>query len=50
MSLSGDDWPDASDEALLDTMEQWLKPHIYGMKSRSDLQKLSDAAAAGRQA
>lgn len=40
MALSGEDWPDASDEALLSTMEQWLKPHIYGMKSRSDLQKL----------
>lgn len=40
MALAGDDWPDASDEALLDTMEQWLKPHIYGMRSRSDLQKL----------
>lgn len=40
MALSGEDWPDASDEALLHTMEQWLKPHIYGLKSRSDLQKL----------
>jgi ATP-dependent helicase HrpB len=40
MALSGEDWPDASDEALLQTMEHWLKPHIYGMKSRSDLQKL----------
>ena len=40
MALAGDDWPDASDEALLDSLEQWLKPHIYGMKSRSDLQKL----------
>lgn len=40
MALAGDDWPDASDEALLDSMEQWLKPHIYGMRSRSDLQKL----------
>ncbi|HTG69161.1 MAG TPA: ATP-dependent helicase HrpB [Candidatus Udaeobacter sp.] len=40
MALAGDDWPDASDEALLDSLGQWLKPHIYGMKSRSDLQKL----------
>ncbi|CAM3928702.1 ATP-dependent helicase HrpB [Paenibacillus alkaliterrae] len=40
MGLSGDDWPGASDEALLATMDQWLKPNIYGMKSRSDLQKL----------
>lgn len=41
MALSGNDWPDASDEGLLNSIEEWLKPHIYGMKSRSDLQKLS---------
>ncbi|WP_054028870.1 ATP-dependent helicase HrpB [Bacillus sp. FJAT-28004] len=41
MALAGDDWPDASDEALLGTLEEWLKPHIFGMKSRADLQKLS---------
>jgi ATP-dependent helicase HrpB len=40
MALAGEDWPDASDEALLESVEQWLKPHIYGMKSRSDLQRL----------
>lgn len=48
MALSGDErWPDASDEALLRTMEEWLKPHIYGMRSRSDLQKLSMAELLG---
>jgi len=41
MALAGDDWPDASDETLLDTLEEWLKPHLFGMKSRADLQKLS---------
>lgn len=41
MALAGDDWPDASDEALLGTLEEWLKPHLFGMKSRADLQKLS---------
>lgn len=40
MSLAGNDWPEASDEVLLSTLEDWLKPHIFGMKSRSDLQKL----------
>lgn len=40
MALSGDDWPDASDEALLESVDKWLKPHIYGLRSRSDLQKL----------
>ncbi|WP_036718708.1 ATP-dependent helicase HrpB [Paenibacillus harenae] len=40
MALSGEDWPDVSDSALLASLEQWLKPHIYGLKSRSDLQRL----------
>ncbi|WP_197286098.1 ATP-dependent helicase HrpB [Paenibacillus sp. FJAT-27812] len=41
MALAGEDWPEASDEALLESVGEWLKPHIFGMKSRSDLQKLS---------
>ncbi|OME80140.1 ATP-dependent helicase HrpB [Paenibacillus sp. FSL A5-0031] len=41
MALAGDDWPDASDEELLGTLDEWLKPHLFGMKSRADLQKLS---------
>ncbi|WP_187768040.1 ATP-dependent helicase HrpB [Paenibacillus sp. PL91] len=41
MALAGEDWPDASDEVLLESLEQWLKPHLYGMRSRSDLQRLS---------
>lgn len=40
MSLSGGEWPDASDEGLLESMDSWLKPHIYGMRSKSELQKL----------
>ncbi|MBD2871180.1 ATP-dependent helicase HrpB [Paenibacillus arenilitoris] len=40
MARGGGDWPDVSDEALLGSLNLWLKPHIYGMKSRSDLQKL----------
>ncbi|MFF2888205.1 ATP-dependent helicase HrpB [Paenibacillus sp. NPDC057967] len=48
MSLSGDpQWPDVSEEALLDTMELWLKPHIYGMKSLADLSKLPMAQLIG---
>lgn len=38
------DWPDARDEALLAALEEWLGPHIYGMKSRDDLQKLNVSA------
>lgn len=41
MRLSGDaEWPDVSDEALLETLEQWLKPHIYGIRSLNELGKL----------
>ncbi|MOA11860.1 ATP-dependent RNA helicase HrpB [compost metagenome] len=41
MALGANVWPDASDEGLIATMEHWLKPHIFGMRSRADLQKLS---------
>ncbi|CAG7602032.1 hypothetical protein PAESOLCIP111_00470 [Paenibacillus solanacearum] len=33
-------WPDLSDEALLAALEQWLGPHVYGLKSRNDLARL----------
>ncbi|WP_051286807.1 ATP-dependent helicase HrpB [Paenibacillus taiwanensis] len=35
-----DEWPAASDGALLATLHEWLAPHLYGMRKRSDLQKL----------
>jgi len=34
------DWPDMGDEALLEHLEEWLLPYLYGIKSRSGLQKL----------
>lgn len=37
-------WPDRSDEALLASLADWLGPHVCGMKSRSDLQRLNMAA------
>ncbi len=40
MSLSSGDWPDASDEGLLAAAEEWLLPHLYGIRSRAGLQKL----------
>jgi ATP-dependent helicase HrpB len=41
MSLSGDgNWPDASDAGLLAAAAEWLKPHLYGIRSRAGLQKL----------
>jgi ATP-dependent helicase HrpB len=33
-------WPDVSDEALVATLAEWLAPHLYGMRSRDDLQRL----------
>ncbi|SDT48324.1 ATP-dependent helicase HrpB [Paenibacillaceae bacterium GAS479] len=38
------DWPDASDEVLLATMELWLAPYATGIRSGSALQKLDLAA------
>ena len=36
-----EDWPDFSDEALLDTLGDWLGPHLYGLKRADDLQRLN---------
>lgn len=38
-----DEWPDVSDAALSANMMEWLAPHLYGAKSRSDLQKIQVA-------
>ncbi|MGE5675820.1 MAG: ATP-dependent helicase C-terminal domain-containing protein [Mycobacterium leprae] len=35
------EWPDVSDAALATTAAEWLGPHLYGMKSRNDLQRLN---------
>lgn len=40
----GDGWPDVSDEALLEGLDEWLAPHLYGMKQREDLQRLQPAS------
>lgn len=34
-------WPDLSDDALLNILEEWLSPYIEGMRGRSDLQRLN---------
>ncbi|WP_047152338.1 ATP-dependent helicase HrpB [Aneurinibacillus tyrosinisolvens] len=36
-------WPDVSGGSLTATMEEWLAPHLYGYKSRADLQKINVA-------
>ncbi|WP_284639234.1 ATP-dependent helicase HrpB [Paenibacillus silviterrae] len=33
-------WPDVRDEALLGSLEEWLKPHILGLKNRAQLERL----------
>ncbi|ULL19732.1 ATP-dependent helicase HrpB [Paenibacillus sp. H1-7] len=33
-------WPDASDAALLAALDQWLAPHLYGVRSRAELERL----------
>jgi ATP-dependent helicase HrpB len=43
LRVHGGDWPDWSDEALLETLEEWLEPHVAGMRSRDDLQSLNMA-------
>ncbi|PQJ34731.1 ATP-dependent helicase HrpB [Salinibacter sp. 10B] len=37
----GDNWPDVTDAALLDTLADWLLPHVYDMKRAVDLQQLN---------
>jgi ATP-dependent helicase HrpB len=35
--------PDLSDKALLDSLEEWLQPHLSGMKKMDDLKQLNMA-------
>ncbi|MFB6249634.1 MAG: ATP-dependent helicase HrpB [Salinibacter sp.] len=37
----GSGWPDVRDPALLDTLEDWLLPHVYDMKRADDLRQLN---------
>ncbi|HYD53087.1 MAG TPA: ATP-dependent helicase HrpB [Gemmatimonadaceae bacterium] len=36
----GASWPDTSDEALLATIEEWLAPHLVGIRRLSELSRL----------
>ncbi|PWQ99541.1 ATP-dependent helicase HrpB [Leucothrix arctica] len=40
VDVSGD-WPDVSDEALLDTLEDWLVPYLDNIKLLQDFKKLN---------
>ncbi|MEF2277931.1 ATP-dependent helicase HrpB [Deinococcus sp. YIM 134068] len=35
------DWPDLSDAALLATLEDWLGPHLEGVRTRDDLKRVN---------
>lgn len=41
----GDPWPDCSPQRLSEDLEQWLGPHLLGLRSRDDLQGLQLAEA-----
>ena len=41
----GGDLPDFSDDALMERLEEWLLPHLGGIRSASDLKRLDLAAA-----
>ena len=45
--LEGDRWPDVSDDALFETLPQWLAPFLTGVTRREQLQKLNLVAALG---
>jgi len=40
MHFSHTDWPDVGDEGLLARLEEWLGPHIYGISTGEQLQRL----------
>lgn len=44
-SLDATRWPDVSDQQLLATLDAWLAPHLAGITSRTQLQKLELAHA-----
>ena len=43
----GDPWPDVSDAALLATLDDWLAPHLVGVRRRADLARLDVGAVLG---
>lgn len=36
----GTEWPDAGEERLIETLADWLGPHVQGVRSRTELQRL----------
>jgi len=44
-AFPGDEWPDLSEGALTESLEQWLAPYLTGMSRRAHLSNLDLAAA-----
>lgn len=42
---SDEDWPDVSDERLLETVEEWLGPFLEGVNNKGDLLRIDLAGA-----
>jgi len=40
VDASNEQWPDVSDEGLLNTLDQWLKPYLDDVSSLADFKKL----------
>ncbi|WP_266204971.1 ATP-dependent helicase HrpB [Pontibacter kalidii] len=38
--LEPENWPDVSDEALAESLEVWLAPHLYGLRSLDQVARL----------
>jgi len=36
----GDQWPDLSDDALIDSLDEWLEPRLHAAAGRKDLEKV----------
>lgn len=41
MHCHQEDWPEMTDEALLATLDDWLAPYLYGVISRTHLEKIN---------
>ncbi|MHA7963174.1 ATP-dependent helicase HrpB [Paenibacillus sp. CAU 1782] len=35
------EWPDVSENALMDSLEDWLKPHLGGIRAYAELEKMN---------
>ncbi|NYZ13311.1 ATP-dependent helicase HrpB [Azospirillum sp. RWY-5-1] len=43
--MEGEEWPDLSDATLMDTLDDWLVPHLDGLTRRAHLERLDLGSA-----